>query len=192
MRYDPDKYHRQSIRLKGYDYSLQGGYFVTLVAKDRECNFGMIEGSQIRLNKIGELVILCWLRIPNHFGNTKLDEYVLMPNHFHGIIIIEEAQGKGEASRLINSGGKISFPMDASPQRLIGTQPGSIGAIVQNFKSVSTCRVNKIYIEPGNKIWQRNYFERIIRNERELNAIRQYIRDNPLKWELDKENPANV
>ena len=78
---------------------------------------------------------------------------------------------------------------NASPLRPRGTQPGSLGAIIQNFKSVSTRMVNKRYFEPGNKIWQRDYYERIIRNERELNDIRQYIRDNPLNWDLDSENP---
>ena len=189
MGYDPEKYNRHSIRMKGYDYSLSGAYFVTIVAKNRKNILGWIERNQIRINEIGELVSYCWMRIPNNFDRTKLDEYVMMPNHLHGIIFIDEASGKGEA---FGDAKKIEIEAassNASPLRPKGTVPGSLGAIIQNFKSVSTRMANKRYFEPGNKIWQRDYYERIIRNERELNAIRQYIRDNPLNWDLDSENP---
>lgn len=188
--YNSEKLSRRSIRVRGYDYSLPGYYFVTLVAKNRECIFGMVEGNQIRINEIGELVVICWLKISSHFDNTNLDEFVLMPNHLHGIVVIEEPHGRGEASHMIDLETKDQDFGDASPQHPIGTPPGSIGAIIQNFKSISTRKVNSLYFEPGNKIWQRNYYERIIRNDRELNTIRQYIRDNPLNWELDKENPT--
>ena len=191
MRCDPDNHHRQSIRLKGYDYSQPGTYFVTLVAQNRERIFGTVEGNQIRLNKIGELVANCWLSIPKYFDIARLDEYVLMPNHFHGIINIDESYGKGEASLGIITSPIESISGDASPLQPRGTQSRSLGAIIQNFKSVSTRKANRLYFEPGNKIWQRNYYERIIRNDRELNAIREYILDNPLNWALDKENPTS-
>ncbi len=192
MRCDPDNHHRQSIRLKGYDYSQPGTYFVTLVAQNRERIFGTVEGNQIRLNEIGELVVNCWLSIPKYIDIARLDEYVLMPNHFHGIINIDESYGKGEASPGIITSPIESISGDASPLQPRGTQSRSLSAIIQNFKSVSSRHVNRLYFKPGNKIWQRNYYERIIRNERELNAIRRYIRDNPLNWELDKENPNNM
>jgi putative transposase len=112
-----------------------------------------------------------------------------MPNHLHGIILITESSGKGEAFPEKISSSQKDSAGNASPLRPRGTESGSLGSIIQNFKSVSTRKVNKIYYERGNKIWQRNYFERIIRNEAELNAIRQYIRDNPLNWEKDQENP---
>ena len=191
MRCDPDNHHRQSIRLKGYDYSQPGTYFVTLVAQNRERIFGTVEGNQIRLNKIGELVANCWLSIPKYFDIARLDEYVLMPNHFHGIINIDESYGKGEASLGIITSPIESISGDASPLQPRGTQSKSLAAIIQNFKSIITRNVNRIYFEVGKKIWQRNYYERIIRNERELNAIRRYIHDNPLNWALDKENPTS-
>ena len=125
-----------------------------------------------------------------------------MPNHFHGILWILDPDRTGEASagkgRQVNGVDihVLTWPVtshldaDASPQPPKGTQPGSLNAIIQNFKSISTRKINQVLETPGNKIWQRDYFERVIRDERELNAIRQYIQDNPLKWELDQENPA--
>ena len=192
IKIDPDMHNRHSIRLKGFDYSYPGVYFLTLVAHKRECLFGEIEDSQMKLSGTGKLLDECWNRIPIFFPNTNLDEYIIMPNHLHGIIIIEEAHGRGEASVTSNLETTDQYLEDASPQSPIGTRPGSLGAIIQNFKSVSTRKVNRLYFEPGNKIWQRNYYERIIRNDRELNAIRRYIRDNPLNWDLDKENPTNM
>ena len=103
-----------------------------------------------------------------------------MPNHLHGIILVHESVGKGEAFAVTIPSMVDTRSVNASPQRPKGTRPGSLGAIIQNFKSTSTRMVNKKYSESGNKLWQRNYHERIIRNDRELNAIRQYIRDNPL------------
>ena len=190
--YNSEKHHRRSIRVKRYDYSQPGAYFVTLIAKNRKCIFGRVEGNHIRLNEIGELVVNCWLRIPNHFGKkTNLDDFVLMPNHLHGIIFIYEALGKGEASPGIVTSPIESISGDASPLQPRGTQSRSLGAIIQNFKSISARQVNRLYFEPGNKIWQRNYYERIIRNEGELNAIREYILDNPINWEQDQENPKH-
>jgi REP element-mobilizing transposase RayT len=190
--YNSEKHHRRSIRVKRYDYSQPGAYFVTLVTQNRVCLFCDVEGSQIQPNEIGELIMKCWLRIPNHFSKTNLDDFVLMPNHLHGIIFIYEALGKGEASPGIVTNSIESISGDASPLQPRETQSRSLGAIIQNFKSVSTRQVNRLYFEPGNKIWQRNYYERIIRNERELDAICQYIHDNPLNWALDKENPTNL
>ena len=190
--YNSEKRSRRLIRLKGFDYSQPGAYFVTLVSKSRKCIFGRVEGNHIRHNEISELVVNCWLSISDHFDNTRLDEFVLMPNHLHGIIFIHEILGKGEASPGIITSPVESISGDASPLRPRGTQSGSLSAIIQNFKSISTRKVNRLYYNPGNKIWQRNYYERIIRNERELNATREYIRDNPFNWELDKENPTNM
>ena len=187
MGYDIEKHHRRSIRMEGYDYSLPGAYFVTLLSHGRACLFGEIEGGIIRQSDIGKLVSDCWLRIPNYFNDIGLDDYVLMPNHLHGIILIHESVGKGEAFAETILSMVDTRSANASPQRPKGTRPGSLGSIIQNFKSVSTRMVNKRYFESGNKLWQRNYHERIIRNERELIAIRQYILNNPLNWELDKE-----
>jgi putative transposase len=188
MGYDPEKHHRRSIRMKGYDYSSPGAYFVTLLSHGRACFFGEIKEGIFRQSDIGKLVNDCWLRIPNHFYDIGLDEYVLMPNHLHGIIFIHESLGKGEAFVESIQSDVDMKSANASPLQPRGTQPASTSAIIQNFKSVSTRMVNKRFFETGNKIWQRNYYERIIRNERELNAIRRYICDNTQDWELDIEN----
>lgn len=183
MGYEPEKYNRRSMRMKGYDYSLSGAYFVTLLASERKHLFGKVNLDQVELNEIGKIVEYCWLKIPKYFDNINLDEYVIMPDHLHGIIFIEAALGKGEVFAGNAPNEVETQSANTSPLRPRGTKPGSLGAIIQNFKLVSTRFVNKRFYEAGNKIWQRNYYDRIIRNERELNAIRQYIRDNPLNWE---------
>jgi len=186
---DPEKYNRHSIRMKGYDYSLPGAYFVILISFHTEYLFGEVKNGELLQSDIRGLIKDCWMGLPIFFEHIRLDEQVLMPNHLHGIIIIDTALGKGEAFSDIEPIEVEAESENASPLRPRGTQPGLLGAIIQNFKSVSTRMANKRYFEPGNKIWQRDYYERIIRNERELNAIRQYIRDNPLNWDLDSENP---
>ena len=189
--YELENHHRQSIRLKEYDYKLPGGYFVTIISHRRACLYGEIENGEINLSQIGQMVEACWYSIPNKSNNIELDEFILMPNHLHGIVLIYEAPGKGEAFSGMNTSQSVLNSENASPLQPRGKQSGSLSAVVQNFKSVSTRRVNQKYFKSGNKIWQRNYYERIIRNDRELNAIRQYILENPLNWEMDKENPAN-
>lgn len=199
MKYNPDIHRRRSIRLKGYDYSQPGAYFVTMVTRHRECLFGEIFAGRMELNETGKMIEAVWGRIPAHFHTTRLDEFIIMPNHFLGILWIlstGEASAEEQYSEPIFQSevyGDPKFPAlqaDASPQPPRGTNPGSLNAIIQNFKSISTRKINQAFNTPGNKIWQRDYFERVIRNERELNAIRQYIQDNPLKWERDRENPT--
>ncbi len=166
------------MRLKGHDYSQAGAYFVTLCTQSRECLFGEIVDMEMRLNELGRIVSECWDDMPKHFPNVELDEFVMMPNHMHGIILIT-----------VDVGAKhLQIAANASP--LHGTQSGSLGAIIQNFKSVSTRKINQLREPRGVTIWQRNYFEHIIRNDKELNSIRDYIAANPARWEEDKENPA--
>jgi len=198
--YDPDRHHRRSIRLKGYDYTQPGAYFVTMVVLNRDALFGQITNGKMNLNPTGQIIRVTWLKLPATFA-VRLDEWVIMPNHFHGIIWILVGAGvrvkqwpdplsTGEAyGNKVFGVSEILLPY-ASPQPPKGTQPGSLNAVVQNFKSVSTRKINQALQTPGSKIWQRDYYERIIRNERELIATRQYIRDNPLRWEQDSENPA--
>jgi putative transposase len=199
-KFDPRKHHRRSIRLKGFDYTRPGAYFVTMVSYRRVCLFGEVVDGQARLNDLGKIVDRCWKNISRHFPEVELDVYVIMPNHLHGIIWIGD-RGMGEASK--DAEQEISHPLaiaqsrsaspinaDASPQPPNGTQSGSLNAIVQNFKSVSTRKANQFLGSPGGKIWQRDYYERIVRSERELNAIRRYIENNPTQWESDRENPA--
>ncbi len=187
MKYDPARHHRQSIRLRGYDYTQAGAYFVTIVVRDRECLLGDIVDGEMRLNDYGRAVAAEWQKLPVRFPHVTTDASIVMPNHLHGIIVI----GGGVRAKHPPA---ISTPplylsADASPLRPTGTISGSLGAIVQNFKSTATRVVNALRQTPGLPLWQRNYFERIVRDERELNRIRAYIVNNPLKWALDTEHP---
>lgn len=187
MRYDPDRHHRQSIRLRGYDYTQAGAYFVTIVVRERECLLGDVIDDEMHLNDYGRIVAAEWQKIPARFPHVTTDASMVMPNHLHGIIVI----GGGVEAKHPPAISNLPLPLsaDASPLRPTGTTPGSLGAIVQNFKSTSTRQVNALRHTSGLPLWQRNYFERIIRDERELNRIREYILNNPLKWALDAENP---
>jgi REP element-mobilizing transposase RayT len=180
MTYDPRIHHRRSIRLAGYDYSLPGAYFVTLNTQEQVCIFGEVVDDEVRLSSIGEIVRRCWLDLPNHFL-IDLDVWVVMPNHLHGIILL---RGKGEASG--DSGDALDSypPPDASPLRPYGTGANSLGAIIQNFKSISTRKINQVQGTPGGRVWQRNYYEHVVRDDADLERIRQYIDDNPLRWGL--------
>ena len=186
MTYDPNRHHRQSIRLRGYDYTQTGAYFVTIVIQNREHLLGEIVNRVMRLNDYGRMVLEEWNKLPTRFPHVTLDASAIMPNHLHGIIMIGDHR-KGEASAGRTALPGQGRPADASSLHPIGTTPGSLGAIIQNFKSTSSRRVNALRDTPGAKLWQRNYYERIIRHDRELNAIRQYIIDNPMNWESDHE-----
>ncbi len=190
MKYDSDKHHRQSIRLEGYDYSQNGAYFVTICTYKKQCLFGDITNSKMELSEIGAITNKCWNEIPDHFPNVLLDYFVVMPNHIHGIINIVGAKH----SHLASTNKVNPLPVNASPLQPLqpcGTDKGSLGAIIQNFKSVTTRKVNKVLEQQGMPLWQRNYYEHVIRNEDDLNDIREYIINNPLKWALDKENMDN-
>lgn len=175
---------RRSIRLPGYDYSQPGAYFVTLVAFQRKPIFGEVRDEAMVPSEAGRVAAITWKNLPACFPHIQLDEWVVMPDHFHAIVWITS---KGEASGSIHPGIKPSPPPDASPQPPRGTSPGSLGAILQNFKSTSTRRINLYQHTPGAPVWPRNYFERVIRSEAELNAIRLYIRDNPRKWQSEQD-----
>ena len=171
-RSDTLRYHRRSVRLKGYDYSQPGAYFVTIVTYQREAMFGEIMNGAMQLNPLGKLVEKCWLTISTHFPQARLDEFAIMPNHLHGIILLSTGEASADNAPTLPTN---PISADASPLHPMGTKPRSIGAIIQNFKSISTRLANSLYFNPGSKLWHRNYFDHIIRNERELNDIRQYI-----------------
>ena len=177
MRYDPAKHHRRSIRLKGYDYSQAGAYFVTICTRNRECLFGDIVDGEMRLNELGIIVQRTWLDLPNHVGGIVLDAFVIMPNHVHGIITITDRGG--------NTVGAGSEP---APTTRVPNRHG-LPEIVRQFKTFSSRRINARRQTPGLPVWQRNYYEHVIRDERSLERIREYIANNPLQWELDRENP---
>lgn len=184
MKYDPEKHHRRSIRLKNYDYSRPGAYYITIVTQNRECFFGEIANGEIRLNECGQIARQCWLEIPNHFLHARLDEFVIMPNHVHGIIILNNISG-GENIGGVNNmnwANNIVGAKNFSPLRY-GTSK-TIGSIVRGFK----IGVTKWFRQNTDifTVWQRNYYEHIIRNHDELIRIRQYIINNPIKWANDR------
>jgi REP element-mobilizing transposase RayT len=161
-----ERHDRRSTRLRGYDYTAPGAYFVTIVAYQREM---MFEPPHVR-----KIVDDCWLALAELYAPVTLDEYVVMPNHFHSILIIDEPR----------RGGSRTAPTPAPNPR----KP--LGRLIGAFKTMSAKRINLRAGTPGAPVWQRNYYERIIRDEDELNRTRQYILDNPSNWDADPENPV--
>jgi len=176
-----DLSERRSLRLKDYDYSSEGSYFVTICAQDKNKIFGNILNSEMTLNDNGNIALKCWNDLPNHYKNIKLDEFIIMPNHFHGIIIIDNDHNVGA----IHESPLRNFNIDKktySKQRRNMLIPKMIG----RFKMTSSKQINLLRNTPTSSVWQRSFYDRIIRNEKELNETREYIINNPIKWELDK------
>ncbi len=183
-KFDPQKHHRRSIRLPGYDYSQAGAYYITIVTYQRDCLFGKIENEEMILSDLGKIADECWRAIPDHFPLVELGAYVVMPNHVHGIIVITD-NGRGAA---------LLRPYDQpdvndNPHK-INVKPGSLGAIVRSYKSAVSYRIHKEH--NATSIWQRNYYEHIIRDEKDLQNKSDYIDANPMLWDEDENNPQYV
>jgi len=186
MNCDKSNHHRCSIRLKNYNYSDAGGYFVTICTKDNGRILGEIVDKKIQLNQFGEIVQECWHDLPNHYPHIKLDAFIIMPNHVHGVIIIAPEPVVGAIHEL---------PLHASHhnsdvETIINRRRMLLPKIIGRFKMVSSKRINQIRRMPGFPFWQRNYYEHIIRNEDDLFQIRTYIENNLYDWEIDNENPS--
>lgn len=180
--YNPAIHHRKSIRLKGYDYAQEGFYFITICCQDRAQLFGKIEGTQLILNECGEIAHKCWLEIPEHFPNVALHDHIIMPNHVHGIIEIKFKSNHIEnpPPDLTTVGANDDSPLRSLNRVLPRSPSKTVGSIVRGFKIGVTkwMRQNtNVY-----KVWQRNYFDNIIRNEQSFDRISDYIRNNPKKW----------
>lgn len=221
-QYDPSKHHRRSIRLNRYDYTRPGAYFFTLVTRGRACLFGQIVEEKMLVNTGGRIVVAEWQRLECVFKNIQLDTFIVMPNHVHGIININPREDIGEPINHIvgathpcqneiyigeeclpdrSSVSEDGSPLqpdrslvseEGSPQRPNGPAPGSLGAMIGQFKSRATKR---IWLLPGMDrmpIWQRNYYEQIIRDNASLERIRHYILENPLHWEEDEFFPPTA
>ena len=205
-------YHKRSIRLKGYGYAREGAYFVTICTADRMPVFGEIVSEVMRENKYGDIVRSCRNELPSHYRNIVLDEFIIMPNHVHGIISIVDnltddfvGGGLRPPSNPTNANGPVGAglrpaatsrnennpvagglrPPFTSTGKNVTKKRHGLPEIVRAFKSFSARRINEIRKTPGASVWQQNYYEHIIRNENELHEIRQYIVLNSLKWELD-------
>ena len=172
MQYNPNKHHLRSIRLRGYDYSKSGAYFITLCVQDHVCLFGHVSNGKMQLNELGQVVQDWWDKIPTHFSGVELDAFVVMPNHVHGIVILTENLG---------SGGPRPYEQTAIQKR-------TLGHVVAYFKYQSTKQIHEKRVTPIARIWQRDYFDRILRTELRLNRIRRYIAANPSRWKFDPEN----
>jgi REP element-mobilizing transposase RayT len=192
--FDPNRHQRHSIRLKGYDCARCGAYLVTVRAQNKECLFGEIVDGEMRPNAAGGIVSACWNAIPEHYPNVELDAFVVMPNHIHGVLVITDDVGATHAPDVRAT--HASPLRDAHPPAPVGMprgpKPESIGAIIGQFKSAASKRINEMRDTPGASVWQRNYYEHIIRDERDLERIRHYVADNPGRWADDEANPMNV
>ena len=178
MTYDPEKHDRGSIRLPRFDYSSAGAYYVTICVAGRRCIFGEIVDGVMKPNKNGLIVAGQWAGLPNHYPNAMLDEFVLMPNHIHGIICLTDD--------LPSSVGAGFQPAHTSPQS--GSVHG-LPEIIRGFKTFSSRQINQLRGTAGAPVWQRNYYEHVVRGEGDLDVIRRYIAENPLKWAEDPEYP---
>ncbi|MDE3134978.1 MAG: transposase [Acidobacteriota bacterium] len=181
--------HRRSIRVRGYDYADRGGYFVTICTQERVSLFGDVVSGEMRLNAMGQFVRAEWFKTADVRANVFLDanEFVVMPNHVHGIIWIMRATPVGATRRVAPE--DVSAPSRHHPQ---GPRTGSLGAIIGQFKSLTTRRINEHRHTPGATVWQRGFYEHVIRRSDALDKIRQYIFENPARWQFDSENPLAV
>ncbi|WP_293732333.1 transposase [uncultured Parabacteroides sp.] len=168
-QYNPDIHHRHSIRLQGYDYSQEGLYFITMCVQNRKCIFGEINNGEMILNDNGKIIEKTWLDLPNHNPHIELNIFCIMPNHIHAVIEITAHVGAGSKPAQNNP-----FPNH------------SLSEIVRQFKTFSSRHINQLSCKQGHPVWQRNYYEHIIRNEISYNNIYRYIMNNPQKWEDDK------
>ena len=199
MTFDPKIHRRRSIRLQGYDYSQAGAYFISICTQNRECLFGEIVGGKMALNYAGAMIQTVWDEIPFHYAGIEIDEFVVMPNHIHGIIVIVGATPRGcpgSLSRGVSGGPrKGGQPRGVAPTENVGNRQNaenagdtgtlSLGDMVHRFKTMTTKRYADGVKQSGwrrfpGKLWQRNYWEHIVRNEMELGRIRQYIHTNPM------------
>ncbi|MDQ1354202.1 MAG: REP-associated tyrosine transposase [Acidobacteriota bacterium] len=190
MKFNPEKHHRHSIRLTGYDYSRAGTYFVTICTQDRECFFGDVIENQMILNQNGIITRNCWFGLLKIFNNIQLPDVVIMPNHIHGIIIIQyQVKNHRSCRGLIHQTPDIDSI--ENPEWILMRIPSlTLGKVIRHFKAHATINIRKN--GAGHFQWQRNYYEEIIRNNKEMDYKRSYITNNPLEWEEDEANPKNI
>jgi REP element-mobilizing transposase RayT len=183
MRYDPDKHHRRSIRLKGYDYAQTGAYFVTICTQGHVCLFGEIANRSMMLNEAGQMVESWWNELPRKFTFARLDSFIIMPNHIHGIIVFVEAD--------------VLDIQRAHTQVRPYKPVVGLGRVMQWFKTMTTNAYIRGVRESGwspfqKRLWQRDFYDHIVRDEDDLNRVREYIVYNPLRWPDDPDHPNNI
>lgn len=172
MPYDPQKHHRRSIRLKGYDYTQPGAYYVTICTAARQCLFGQVVKGEMQLNLLGCIAKFFWLQIPAHFPHIQLDTYVIMPDHLHGILVIVDDTIVGTRHCRVSTKEQFCQPIR-----------GSIPTAIRSFKGAVTKQIHGFFETTEVPIWQSSFYESIIRAQADLNSCRQYIIENPQRWE---------
>jgi putative transposase len=203
MSNSPNTPNRRSNRLPDYDYYSAGAYFVTICVQHRECLFGAIVDDDMKLNDAGRMIQMTWNSMPKHLPVVLIDEFVVMPNHFHGILIIEPGSGSdihhvsGNFDHVSSHFAEKSWHENQGEHKVhpYGTDENSLGRVIQMFKSLTTLTYAKgvtcqSWPRFSSKLWQRNYYDRVIRNNDELDRARDYVVNNPMKWALDRENPV--
>lgn len=183
MRYNPDKHHRKSVRLKAQDYAAAGRYFITICTYQRQCLLGEIVAGEVQLSELGHVAAACWQAIPEHFAEVVLDEFVVMPNHVHGILVLG---GGGPTAKFTEANG---HPGESDSRTFGKMVPGSIPAIVRAFKSAATRQINQLRGAAGCVVWQRGYYDHVIRDRQALAYIQHYIVNNPRQWQIDQLHP---
>ncbi len=178
------KLHRRSIRLQGYDYSSLGDYHITINTYHKQPLFGIINEEKLVPSEVGRVVERIWMDIPRHFPFVELGPFVVMPNHFHGIISIVDETGRGTACCAPTSDIQIDREFGKMP-------PHSIPAIIRSFKSAVTHEIRQSIPNLKNPVWQRNYYEHIIGSDEDYDIVAAYIEYNPSNWSSDKENAGN-
>jgi REP element-mobilizing transposase RayT len=191
-----NKFRVKSARWNGYNYSQAGCYFVTICAKNRDMFFGDVIDDKMVLSGAGEVARDFWLEILKHFNNTILDEFIVMPNHVHGIIVIKsENHGRDEAVPRLRLGKDEAVPRlyagEYPQMSKISPKPKSLSVMIGSFKSVTTKTIRKKFPQ-NNFAWQERFYDRVIRNEFELNNVQNYILNNPSKWNRDRNNLENL
>ncbi|MFN8483222.1 MAG: transposase [Anaerolineae bacterium] len=199
MNYNPDIHHRRSIRLKGYDYSQAGAYFITICVQQRESLLGEIHAGSLQLNAAGEMVQRVWEKMTERFSHTALDAYVVMPNHFHAIIwLVSPSDASALNGWLGQDASDVSVGRDISEGQAQGLPlprgREGLGEIIGAFKSLTTVDYIDGVRQLGwpafkGRLWQRNYWEHIIRDDASLERLRDYIQTNPQRWQEDQLHP---
>jgi putative transposase len=172
---------RNSLRMKGYDYSREGAYYITIVVKDRQCLLGAVECGRMAPSALGRIVLKTWDELPNHYKNVQLGAFCIMPDHVHGIIFITSRPDTGD--------GHVGAGFKPAPTMCIPapTRNHGLSEIIRGFKTFSARRINEYCQTAGQAFWQRNFYDRIIREEEELMKLEEYIRQNPSHWDKDQQ-----
>jgi REP element-mobilizing transposase RayT len=199
---------RRSVRLKGYDYSKPSAYFLTICTRDKKQMFGSVKGDRMIPNTLGNFVSDCWMEIPDHFRHVELAAHVVMPNHVHGIIILRANPGSKvksnnrtpssiDSENIVKVERRAQDAVSLRPETVrsqkhgrnfLAMHAGSIAAIVRSFKSASTKRIRQALRNPRFNIWQRGYYEHVIRDEDDFRNSCDYVRTNPARWSFDEED----